>query len=250
MENVRKIPPFLPDIFDFPGISIYNKNNVFPGKTILQRGFDLKFSRFFSGLFLSLALILMALAILMSMALPGTKPTLVGTAQEAQNQVVAAMDALCQGDFSGAEQYLLGQPSLGADREPKDPAGGLIWDAFLDSLAYQLSGNCYATDTGVAQDISLTYLDISSVTANLAQRSEKHLTRLQQEATHTSQIYDESGNYRQDVVLGVLHTVVQEALQEDAQYISCTISLQLVCRDGTWYIVPNSDFIHAISGGM
>lgn len=210
----------------------------------------MKISRFFSGLFLSFALILMVLAVLMAMALPGTKPTLIGTADEAQAQVVAAMDAICQGEFDAAEPYLLGQPNLGADREPSDPAGGLIWDAFLESLSYELAGNCYATDTGVAQDVSFTYLDISSVTANLAQRSEKHLTRLQKEATHTSEIYDDAGNYRQDVVLQVLHTVVQEALQEDATYVTTNFTLQLVCRNGVWYIVTNSDFIHAISGGI
>ena len=102
----------------------------------------------------------------------------------------------------------------------------------------------------MAQDVTLTYLDISSVTANLAQRSESHLEKLQQEATHTSQLYDESGNFLQEVVLRVLNTAVAEALQEDAQRTTCTFTLQLVNRNGQWYIVPNSDFISAISGGI
>jgi hypothetical protein len=210
----------------------------------------MKYSRFFSGLFLSIALILMVAAFFMSMALPGTKPTLVSSAQEAQDRVVAAMDAICQGDFSAAEPYLLGQPSLGADRKPEELAGQLIWADFLKSLSYQLSGECYATDTGVAQDISLTYLDISSVTANLAQRGEQQLTQLQQEADHTSQIYDENGEYRQDVVERVLRTSVLEALKEDAKTITAAFTLQLVNRNGQWYIVPNSDFISALSGGI
>lgn len=210
----------------------------------------MKYSRFFSGLFLSFALILMVAAFFMAMALPGTKPTLVEAADEAQDRVVAAMDAICQGDFAAAEPYLLGQPSLGADRTPEELAGRLIWSDFLESLSYQLSGECYATDTGVAQDISLTYLDISSVTANLAQRGERQLTQLQQEATHTSQIYDENGEYRQDVVERVLHTSVLEALREDAKTITATFTLQMVNRNGQWYIVPNADFISALSGGI
>ena len=210
----------------------------------------MKLSRFFSGLFLCLGLGLMFLAICLVMGQPGTQPTLVGSSQEPQNQVVAAMDAICQGDFSGAEQYLLGRPSLGVDRELQDPAAAMIWKAFVESLSYELSGDCYATDTGVAQDITLKCLDISSVTANLAQRSEKHLARLQQSATHTYEVYDENGNFRQDVVQQVLSTVVQEALQEDAQYTTTAFTLQLVCREGQWYIHPNSDFISAISGGI
>ena len=44
--------------------------------------------------------------------------------------------------------------------------------------------------------------------------------------------------------------MVQEALKEDAQYTTCTFTLQLVCRDGQWYVRPNSDFISAISGNL
>lgn len=210
----------------------------------------MKLSRFFSGLFLSIGLGLMLLAIFIVMGQPGATPTVLSSTQPARDRVVSAMDSLCQGDFAEAEQYLLGQPHLGMDRDLSDPAAAMIWNAFKENLSYELNGECYATDTGLAQDITLTYLDISSVTKNLAQRSEKHLARLQQSATHTSEIYDDDGNYRQDVVQKVLSTVVQEALQEDAQYTDCAFTLQLVCRDGQWYIRPDSDFISAISGGI
>lgn len=210
----------------------------------------MKLSRFFSGLFLYIALGLMLVALFVAMAAPGTSPTLLSPAHEAQALVTEAMDALCQGDFSAVEQCLLDNPSLGVDRAPEDTAGALIWEAFVRSLSYQLSGDCYATDTGVAQDITLTYLDIPSVTESLSQRSEKHLAQMQEEADHISEIYDDSGNFRSDVVLKVLNFAVQEALQEDGKLTSSTFTLQLVKREGQWYIIPNSDFIHAISGGM
>ena len=110
----------------------------------------MKISRFFSGFFLSVAIVLMCLALVLVMGQPGAKPTLMTTAPEAQAQVSAVMDAICRGDFSAAEPYLLGQPKLGADRESSGAAADLIWDAFLGSLSYQLNGACYATDTGVA----------------------------------------------------------------------------------------------------
>lgn len=210
----------------------------------------MKTSRFFSGLCLFLGLGLAFFSICLVMGQPGTQPTLIGSTQAPRDQVVAAMDAICAGDFSGAQQYLLGQPSLGVDRELEDPAAAMIWQAFVQSLSYELSGECYATDTGVAQDITLTCLDITSVTANLAQRSEKHLTRLQKEATHISELYDDDGNYRQDVVMKVLSTVVKEALKEDSQQTTCTFTLQLVSRKGQWYIRPNSEFISALLGGI
>lgn len=210
----------------------------------------MKLSRFFSGLFLCLGMGLMFLAILLVMGQPGTKPTILSSTQQAQSQVVAVMDSICQGDFSGAEQHLLGQPSLGVDRELQDPTAAMIWKTFVESLSYELSGDCYTTDTGLAQDITLRYLDIPSVTANLSQRSEAHLSRLQQAANHPSEIYDENGDFHQEVVLKLLSAVVQEALREDAQYTTCQFTLQLVCYDGQWYVRPNSDFISAISGSF
>lgn len=210
----------------------------------------MKLSRFFSGLFLYAAFGLIMLALFLIMAKPGTTPTLLSPAQDAQDQVVQMMDALCQGDFSTVEHYILGNPSLGVDREPADAASALIWNAFVDSLSYELSGECYATDTGVAQDVTLTYLDIPAVTQELAQLSEKHLTKLQQEATHTSEIYDENGNYHSDLVLKVFNAAVAESLQENSSFISSTFTLQLVQRDNQWYIISNNDLISAISGGM
>lgn len=210
----------------------------------------MKLSRFFSGLFLYAAFGLIMLALFLIMAKPGTTPTLLSPAQDAQNQVVQMMDALCQGDFSAVEQYILGNPSLGADREPADATSALIWDAFVGSFSYELSGDCYATNTGVAQDVTLTYLDIPAVTQELAQLSEKHLTKLQQEATHTSEIYDENGNYRSDLINKVLSAAVAEALQENSSLTSSTFTLQLVQRDSQWYIISNNDLISAISGGM
>ena len=98
----------------------------------------MKLSRFFSGLFLYLALGLMILALFLVMAKPGTSPVLLSPAQEAQGQVAVMMDALCQGDFSQVEQCFLGNPSLGIDREPEDESGALVWDAFIGSFSYEL----------------------------------------------------------------------------------------------------------------
>lgn len=210
----------------------------------------MKLSRFFSGLFLYAAFGLIMLALFLIMAKPGTTPTLLSPAQDAQNQVVQMMDALCQGDFSTVEHYIMGNPSLGVDREPADAASALIWNAFVGSFSYELSGDCYATNTGVAQDVTLTYLDIPAVTQELAQLSEKHLTKLQQEATHTSEIYDENGNYRSDLINKVLSAAVAESLQENSSFTSSTFTLQLVQRDDQWYIISNNDLISAISGGM
>ena len=117
----------------------------------------MKRSRFFSGLFLAIGLGLMGLALVLVMATPGATPVLLSPAQEAQEQVVSAMDALCQGDFPTVEQMLLGNPSLGVDREASDEVGAMIWDAFVKSLSYELVGDCHTTENGLAQKVKLIH---------------------------------------------------------------------------------------------
>ena len=67
-------------------------------------------------------------------------PVLLAPPEEAKLQVVGMMDAVCAGDFAGASAYLQGQPDLGVDREATDEVGVLIWEAFCDSLSYELVG--------------------------------------------------------------------------------------------------------------
>lgn len=54
---------------------------------------------------------------------------------------------------------------------PEDAVSKLLWDAFTDSLSYEFTGLCRVTDTGFARDASVTYLDVSGVTAAVPQRA-------------------------------------------------------------------------------
>ena len=178
------------------------------------------------------------------------KPELLTPPTVARSKVVALMDAVCEGDYELASQAILGNPSLGVDREASGNVGAMIWNAFQDSLSYELVGECYTTEDGLAQDVTVTSLDIESVTVNLRQRSQTLLEQRVQEAENTAEIYDENNEYREDFVMTVLYDAAVQALEEDAVVQTVSLTIKLVYSNGSWWVVADNALLDAISGGI
>lgn len=210
----------------------------------------MKISKLFSGIFGLLGAALLAVTVLVSVNALDDAPVLVEAPEAALTQSEAMMEALAQGDFSGAAARMQGQPQLGVDREPADEVGKMIWSAFVDSIRYEFTGECYATDSGIARNVTIETLDISSVTASLRQRSQTLLNQRVAQAEDVEQIYDENGDYREDFVMEVLHDAAREALKEDAVSVSKEITLNLVYQQGQWWVVPDQALLAAISGAI
>lgn len=210
----------------------------------------MKNSRIFSAIFAFLFLQLAALVLFFCFSPLARQPLLIKTSREATLQTQDMFDAICRGDYSAAEQFLLGRPSLGVDRPAADAVGQVFWDVFIESLSYELQGPCFATDSGLGQAVSITCLDISATAASLGQRSQELLEALLVSSADTSDVYNENNEYREDVVMEVLHQAVRDVLAEDAVYRTTTITISLVQNDGTWWIVPDEALLSAVSGGI
>lgn len=214
----------------------------------------MKIAKIFTGvaaaLFGVLGMATAAAAVYVSFASIDTPPVLVRQPEAAEVQVVRMLDEVCDGDYAAASSLMRGTPNMGVDRPASDEVGVLIWDAFLDSLSYEVTGDCYATDSGVAQDIRFTCLDVQSVTATLRQRSQNLLEQRVAEAEDISDVYDENNNYREDVVMDVLYDAAQEALEQDAKMLTTDVTVYLVYNQGQWWIVPDDALLDAISGGI
>lgn len=208
------------------------------------------FTRILSALFGVFGIAIAAAAVYVSFYSIHAAPVLVKQPDAAEIQVVRMLDSVCDGDFDAAGNMMQGTPNLGVDRPASDEVGVLIWDAFLESLSYEVAGDCYATDSGVAQDIRFTCLDVQSVTATLRERSQNLLEQRVAEAEDISEVYDENNNYREDVVMDVLYDAAQAALEEDAQTQTVEVTVNLVYDQGQWWIVPDDALLKAISGGI
>ncbi len=177
-------------------------------------------------------------------------PVLLAPVEEAEAQAQALMEAVAKGDYGAAEMFILGNPKLGVDRDPADTVGIMIWDAFVESYDFEMVGDSFATDSGIAQNVKVTFLDISSVTKNLRERSQVLLEARVAEAVDVDEIYDENNDYKEEFVMEVLKDAVSDALKEDAKMTGTEFTMNLVYRDGNWVVVSDSALMAAISGNV
>ncbi len=189
-------------------------------------------------------------ALYLAKTYPDATPILLSPPDAAQARLTAMLDAVCQGDYAQAGGYLLGNPSLGAEETPEDALGLLLWNSFLGSMDYALAGDCYTTQDGLAQDITFSYLDLTSVTANLKTQSQQLLEQRVSEAEDMSEIYDENHEYREDFVMDILDDTARAALERDAKTASVALTVHLKHQDGQWWVVADTALLDAISGGI
>lgn len=205
---------------------------------------------FFSGLFGLLGAVLAIGCVCLALINVNASPVLVEQPQAARKQIETMMNALCAGEYDTLRDCLYGQPDLGLDREAEDPVGRLFWNALAESFVYEMGDEFHATDSGVALDVKISALDLSSVTENLRNRAQEEMERRIAQAENTDEIYDENHEYREAFVLAALYTAAEDALEQDAREVSWELTLNLVYENGQWWIMPEQDLLRAISGGI
>lgn len=210
----------------------------------------MKLSRFFSGLFGLIGICAAVSALWLSAYGMGAAPAIIETPESALEQVEAMMDSFCRGDYAAAGDYLYGTPDLGADREAADAVGSLIWEAFQESMTYELAGECYATNDGLAQNIRVTTLDISGVTAYLEAHARENIETRAREAEDYDTVFDENDEYRTEFIQEVLRETTLQALEETAAQVTTEVTLNLVWSEGKWWVVSNEALLKAVSGGV
>lgn len=210
----------------------------------------MKLNKLFSWLFGLMGICAAAAGVYLALHFLNTDPVLLTPPDAAREQAARLLDAVCAGEYDDVSAALYGTPGLGIDRQPDSQVGVLIWDAYEESLSYELRGGCYATDSGVAQDAVITGLDLDSVTGSLGDRSKALLEQRVAQAEDISEIYDENNEYREEVVMAVLLEAAEQAIAEDSQVISREVTLNLIYENGQWWIMPDSALLEAISAGI
>lgn len=208
----------------------------------------MKNRNFISAILACLGIAVAVTGVVLSAAYFNEEPILMEQPEQAKVTANAFMSAVCACDFEQASQMIQGTPSLGIDRESNDLVGKVFWDAYWESTEFELVGDCYATDIGVAQAVSLQCLDIDDVSELLRERSMYILQERIAQASDTSEIYDENNEYREDLVMSVLDQAAREILDE-AEMVTVDLTIQMCFEDGQWKIVADKELIDAIFFG-
>lgn len=197
-----------------------------------------------------LSLLFAAAAIGVVVSCRDAEPVLLEVPEEAALQAEKLMESLCGGDFAEAQTLLYGTPDLGADRDPTDAVGAMVWEAYVRSLDYELVGELYATDAGIAQKVKFIHMELDTVTAQLGRRARALLNEAMASAEDVSQLYDENNEYREALVMDVLREAARQALEEDVRYGYQVFPVHMVYEEGQWLAVADREFWKAVSGGI
>ncbi len=208
----------------------------------------MKIARFFSVIFGILGLLLLVGSIGLCLFSLKAPVRILELPQEAVNTSEAFAQALNEGDLTAAAQYIYGQPDLGAAGTPEDPETAAVWNAFLDSITFEYTGKLSAVDTGLSRTASVTTLDIASVTEKLPERAQSLVNQKIASAESLTEVYDESGSFRQELAEEILNQALQQSLTQDAQRISGEVTVKLINRDGKWWVVPDQALLQILSG--
>lgn len=191
-----------------------------------------------------------AAAVYLCMNYLDAKPMLLTPPDVARSKVIMLLNAVSDGDYDEASQSIYGTPSLGVEREAATEVGALIWAAFQDSFAYELVGECYTTEQGLAQDVVVTCLDMTSVTEQLRERSQPMLEQRVADAKNMDDIYDENNEYREEFVMDVLYDAASDALEENTRELTMELTINLSYQNGKWWVIADEALLDAISGGI
>lgn len=183
--------------------------------------------RLLSAVFLILGTVILlgtTVGVLRSLDAPAV---LLSTPDGAEQCAGDVIDALSHGDFPAVERRIYGLTQTSYSWEPSDEAGALIWKAYLDSITCESAGYGYATQTGLAWDVTVSTLDISKVT--------EHARSLLAE--------------REDMLrLEAVEAAILAEAEEDR--ITRELRLNLIQTDGTWYVLPDTQLQLVLSGNL
>ena len=171
---------------------------------------------------------------------------------EMPGQAVACSDAFARllddGNLTEAASLIYGQPDLGVEGIPDTVENALLWDAFVEGISFAYTGECYAVQAGLARDAVISTLDVAGVTEKLPQRVQALVDQRIASAENLADIYDEKNNFREELVSEILTEALEQALSQDAETVTREVTIQLINRDGRWWVVPDPALLRALSG--
>ena len=104
---------------------------------------------------------------------------------------------------------------------------GELGELARSSFSYQILSSQAVKNEGVANDVSVTWLNVAALTEGMEEEIQQILTQELEAAASSAEIYDEDLNYRQDVLDRVFAQVLAGRMENAEAYIQTdTIIIQ------------------------
>lgn len=210
----------------------------------------MKYAKFLSIFFAVIAVVMIAATAIGYICFRHEPPMIQTPIQEAEARTEMLMEAICSGDYAAAGESLHGKPELQWDQKTAAWLSTRLWQAYGESMSYTFSGPCYATESGIYRDVTITALDVPALSPKIQERFDLLLEPYLTVSRYDSEIYDENGVLLQEFTADILHQAVEQILLEENTSTDYQITLALTFQDGQWWVVPEQSLIDIIAGVM
>ena len=207
----------------------------------------MKIARFFAAIFAVIGMLLMVGTAGLCFAGVNANVRVLETPKEAIACADALVRALDEGDLSAAAQLMYGQPDLGVKEEPSDPVSERLWEKYREEMACASANKLYLKGSDFMRDVTITVLDVSSITGSVPARAKVLLEQQVAAATDMNQLYDAENNFRTELVDQVMQQALEQAIREDGRTVTVTGSVKVINRDGQWWAVPDQALLNALN---
>ena len=158
-------------------------------------------------------------------------------------------ETVSSGDLTLAAEMIYGKPDLGTGGALTEEAAA-VWEIYRSGISCQLVSDVYVSGSGFAVDAVITVPEIASITDSVAAHGRVLLDGKVAAAEKMAELYDESGEFRQDLIDEIMDQAVALAFAEEPQTQSRETTFGLVYAGKQWYVVPDAAFLQALQGGL
>ncbi len=169
-----------------------------------------------------------------------------GSAEETVDSFFAHLE---KGEYAAASA--LCTPALPAESVPEAEDAALLYNALCASRQWQRSGEAVCRGNRAEVSGSLTVLDPALLCEGMNADVNEILAAMVAAARVSSEIYNQDGSYREEVVMEAWNRSLAQRLEKAGDYTSVyPLTLQLIYDHGSWRLQPDEALMRSLSGGV
>lgn len=208
----------------------------------------MKIARFFAVVFAVLGIVLMLGSVAVCFVSMNAGVKVIKTPDAAIACADTFVQNLDSGNLAAAAKLMYGQPDLGVERIPADAVSALLWEKYQEDMTCSASGKLHLNGSDFVRNVTIGVLDVTSITGSVQSRAKVLLEQQVAAATDMNQLYDAENNFRKELVDQVMQQALEQAIREDAKYITREASFKVISREGSWWVVPDQALMNLLSG--
>ncbi len=206
-------------------------------------------ARKFAPLYAAAASLVLLLIAGACIRLSGAAPKILGDSNAPQSAVTGFFDALCEGDYDRCPEYISGYSTIGLNGQPEGEIERMVYAALLDSFSYRLVGDVEQSSEGTYQRVQITAFSVSRLSGDIAARFMPVLEANMAASEDYDALFDENGQYSQQLIDQTLSIILGELLAEPESYYAVTdIAVELEFVKGEWRLIISDELAAVLTG--